>query len=418
MGIIAWTVFVTGILYYCYAYLLRVYPSIIEAELVQHFAITAGGLGMLTSFYYFAYAPMQVPVGLTVDRLGVKRSLLFACAIATTGTVLFAQTDVYQVALLGRFFIGFGAAFAYVTALKIATVWLPKRYFATATGFVTGSGMTAAIITDLALTRVSESHSFQTAAMIPTYVGLVLFVLILIFIRDKKASGDTTQEEASAVSFGQLWEYVVLIVKNPQMWLIGFVGAILYLPATVFIDLWGIPYLKNVHGFTKHQAATGISVMLAGWLISSFMTGIISDMIHNRKLPLLIGGILSVIVSLVLLYVPDLTPTTIYILLFWFGVSCGPHPLCFTLSKESYDSKVAGTAVSFANFIIMMGGFVFQPFIGKLLDIFASANSVDGILIYSPEQYTHALSVLPIGLTLGVIVVLFIRDTGKKVFDE
>src|SRR5437773_287966 len=96
---VGWFVFGTGVLYYCFAYLLRIYPSVIGTQLMQQYSITAQGLGLLTSFYYFAYAPMQLPVGMTVDKIGPRRSLMFACLIGITGTLLFSQTETFGVAL-------------------------------------------------------------------------------------------------------------------------------------------------------------------------------------------------------------------------------------------------------------------------------------------------------------------------------
>ena len=90
MGLLAWTIFITGVLYYCFAYLMRVYPSVMVPQLRGYFHITAGGFGLLTSFYYFAYAPMQLPVGVSVDRIGPRRSLIFACIMSALGVFVFA----------------------------------------------------------------------------------------------------------------------------------------------------------------------------------------------------------------------------------------------------------------------------------------------------------------------------------------
>lgn len=409
--LLGWVVFSTGILYYCFAYLLRVYPSVVEPDLMRQFSISAQGLGFLTSFYYFAYAPLQLPVGLAVDRIGVRRSLLFACIVGTLGSYLFAQTQTFNLALVGRFLVGFGSAFAYVTALKIASVWLPKRYFATATGAVTGFGMVAAAVTDISLTDIVHKYSHHTAMFIPSIIGVVLLALIFLLVKDRKAEGES--EEGHAVSFGQLREFLSKIARNPQMWLIGFVGAVLYLPATVFLDLWAIPYLEHTHGFSKYQAAYGVSVMLAGWILSSFSTGIISDKIRSRKLPLTVGMFGALIVCSILLYVPGLSTQNVFILLFLFGAFSGPHPLCFTLSKENYTNQIAGTAVAFANFIIMMGGFIFQPLVGKFLDILSDGNIVNGIHMYTGGEYTMALSIMPIGLVMAGVCLLFIKETAK-----
>src|SRR3990167_2281538 len=89
--VLAWSIFVTGVLYYCFAYLLRVYPSVMELQLRGYFHITAGGFGLLTAFYYFAYAPMQLPVGVSVDRIGPRRALIFASLMSTLGAFIFAH---------------------------------------------------------------------------------------------------------------------------------------------------------------------------------------------------------------------------------------------------------------------------------------------------------------------------------------
>ena len=420
-SVLAWTVFFTGILYYCFAYLLRVYPSVMEHQLLGHFHITAGTFGILTSSYYFSYAPMQLPVGVSVDKIGPRRSLLFACSMALIGVLLFAQTDFYIIAVIGRFLVGFGAAFAYVTALKLATVWLPRRFFATATGAVTGSGMVAAIFTDIYLTHIVETQGYHHALNFPLIVSMILFALIIGFVRDKPKNAteeNTIQQEASALSYRELGNYLSMIIRNQQMWIIGAVGALLYLPSSVFLDVWALPYLERVYHFSSEQAALGFSVMLVGWICSSFATGALSDILGNRKTPLMIATFGAAATASFIFYMPNIPHLALYILLFIFGVFCGPHPLCFTLSKENYSQKISGTAIAFANFVIMMGGFVFQPVVGKLLDLVWMGTLEKGIRFYTSSNYMFALSIIPIGLFIAGILSLFIKETYHRAVDR
>lgn len=407
-------VFMTGILYYCFAYLLRVYPNIMESNLLAHFHITANGFGMITGFYYFAYAPMQIPVGVSVDKIGPRRSLIFACLISTLGAFIFSSTSHLGIALLGRFLIGFGAAFGYVTALKLATVWLPKEYFATATGAVTGLGMIAAIFTEIGFTHILENVGYTAALRTPLYIGLALLAIILLAIKDKpKKAINHDFAETAAVSFKQLGTFLKEIIKHPQMWLIGIVGCLLYLPSSVFLDAWAIPYLRAVDHFSATAAADGAAVMLAGWIVSSFIVGFLSDLLGTRKVPLILATGSAAIIAAVLLYSHHLAPMMIYLLLFIFGLCCGPHPLCFALSKEHCDKKISGTAVSFTNFVIMMGGFLLQPLVGKLLDLNWSGAMYHGIRQYSAHNYTVSLSIIPIALLLAFMLTLFLKETHQ-----
>jgi predicted MFS family arabinose efflux permease len=386
------------------------------SDLLSHFSITASSFGLLTAFYYFAYAPMQVPVGLSVDRIGVRRSLLMASIISTSGVFIFSIAPSYSIALMGRFMLGFGAAFAYVTALKIAAEWLPKKYFATATGMVTSFGMISAIFTDTYLTHVVSVDGYVRAMQFPVFAGAVLILLIILFVRDKKSDIESSRTR-TVPSSREIFQHLGKIVRNPQMWIIGVIGAFLYLPASMFLDVWGIPYLQNVYHLSAQDAAYGISTMLTGWICSSLATGAFSDLLGTRKIPLVIATFGSATVCAFILYMPGLPIAALFLLLFFLGVMCGPHPLCFTLSKENCVNQVSGTAVSFANFVIMMGGFIFQPVVGRLLDLGWNGGMDGGHRIYSAHDFTLALSILPICLLIAGLLTLGIRETFKNARD-
>lgn len=411
-----WIVFGTAILYYCFAYLLRVYPSVMEHHLLSHFNVSVKDFGFITGFYYFAYAPMQLPVGVTVDRIGARRSLLLGCIIATCGVLVFAETQTIHIALAGRFLIGLGAAFGYVTALKIASLWLPKRIFATAIGFLTGAGMLAAIATDNYLTHLIRITSFQNVLLFPAYIGAILFVLIFLFVKNKEGLNADNLPVSQNTSYKklclQLWE----IMKKPQMWLIGLVGALLYLPSSVFVDAWAIPFFRTARGFTAQQGALAASLTLAGWIISSFVSGYLSDRYETRKIPLLIAGFGATIISSILIFMHIHNITAIYCLLFSLGIFCGPHPLCFSLSKENCSHDISGTAVAFANFVIMSGGMILQPVVGDILEhIDKIASSAGSSAHYTGHDFSIALSVIPIGLLIACFCTFFIKETyGNK----
>ena len=334
------------------------------------------------------------------------------CIIACIGVLIFADTTQFGIALAGRFLIGLGAAFAYVTALKIASLWLPRKIFATATGFLTGAGMLAAIATDNYLTYLMRVTNFHAVLLFPAYVGAFLFVCIFLFVRHKKEVDDTQLEHAHAHSYPALCRQLWAIMKQPQMWLIGLVGALLYLPASVFIDAWAIPFLKTARHFTAAEGAFGASMTLAGWILSSFASGFISDRFKTRKIPLMVSAIGATVVSSAILFLPIMNVVFMDTLLFLLGVCCGPHPLCFTLSKENCPHEISGTAVAFANFVIMMGGMLLQPTVGALLAMLGRLTTAPGTeVVYTNWDFSVALSVIPIGLIIAYFITLFIRET-------
>lgn len=69
-AMIGWLLCGLGAIFYSYEYLLRIAPSVMENALRTHFNLSASGFGFLSSIYYLAYVPMQLPVGVLLDRYG------------------------------------------------------------------------------------------------------------------------------------------------------------------------------------------------------------------------------------------------------------------------------------------------------------------------------------------------------------
>jgi sugar phosphate permease len=214
------------------------------------------------------------------------------------------------------------------------------------------------------------------------------------------------------MTFKQLLNALRLVLANPQMWLIGLIGCLFYLPASVFLDLWGIPYLKTVYQLTPEQAEFAIRWVFIGWIISGPTIGIISEKMRRRRTPLLVSAFMSATLLSMIFYLPGIPLLALYVIFFFIGVFCGAHPLCFALGKENCPIEISGTAVAVTNTLIMLGGMVFQPLVGKLLDNHA-INIVfqNGVPIYTAGDYIYALSVIPLGLCISIILTLFLKET-------
>src|SRR5438093_10460716 len=106
-----WIICSIGMLFYCYNYFLRVSPSVMQHDLMQSLHINATQFGTLAAVYYYAYTPMQVPVGMIYDCYGARLVQFFACLTAIVGLGVFITADSLSMASLGRCLIGLGTAF-------------------------------------------------------------------------------------------------------------------------------------------------------------------------------------------------------------------------------------------------------------------------------------------------------------------
>src|SRR5262245_62355653 len=99
----------TGAVFFFYAWVLRVAPSVMVEELMRDFTVGAAVLGHLSAAYFYGYAGMQVPVGLLLDRFGPRRLMTVAALACAAGCVLFALSSSLAAATAGRLLIGASA---------------------------------------------------------------------------------------------------------------------------------------------------------------------------------------------------------------------------------------------------------------------------------------------------------------------
>ncbi len=392
-------------------------------QLMASFEVTSYSIGSMSAFYYYAYTPAQIPVGLMLDKYGARYILTMATLLCALGTLVFGQTNIMWIACLSRFIVGFGSAFAFVGVLKLATNWLPPERFALVSGLATTLGMLGAMYGKIHLAHIVAMTGWQSAVMICGYVGLFLAPIIWLIVRNAPATKNTStpsSKKAPSMTYYQLLKETKLILSTPQIWLNGIIGCLFFLPTSVFAELWGDHYLESVYGLPSEMAAKAVSMIFLGWAIGGPLAGWLSDHLRRRKLPLQIGSIVSaaLLAALILQWTPS-SLIWIFGILFSVGFFSGVEVICFAIGKESCSSAVAGTAIATTNLLIMMGGVIFQPLIGKALDIFwENQVGVDGIPIYSAASYQKAMIILPLALLAAFLLSFWLKETNCKGIDD
>tara|TARA_Y100000588_G_scaffold394188_1_gene513354 strand:+ start:1059 stop:2315 length:1257 start_codon:yes stop_codon:yes gene_type:complete len=393
-------------LFYCYEFVLRIIPGALQTELSAAFGhISASTFGQLSAFYYFAYSPMQLPVGLLMDRFGPWRLLSFACLSCTLGSFMFTYSSSLAIAACGRFLVGFGSSFAFVGVLSLAINWLPKKFFSLVAGLITTLGMLGLVYGEVKITNMVATVGLEPVLFSMVSIGAILTVLTLLFVRDGPGA-----KKSQAIPLNHFFHDVIDVLTSLDVWLIGLVAACLYTSLSVFGELWGKTYLEQVHHLTKIEAARAISALFLGWAFGAPIAGYMSDITGRRVFFLVIGAFMSLICISFILYYPGLPYYPLMALLFLYGVFSGTEIIAFIMAKENSGAKLAGTVFAATNMIVTLGGVVYQPLVGKLLDTFGDSVLINGEHVYSVLDYQVALSILPLSLMFVMVIAFFLKD--------
>lgn len=395
-----------GGLFYCYEFLLRIIPGALEAELSEAYGnVTAGTFGQISAFYYFAYSPMQLPVGMLMDRYGPRRLLTFACLSCTIGSFFYTYTDNIYLAACGRFLVGFGSSFAFVGVLSLTTNWLPRRLFSFVVGLITTMGMLGLVYGEIKISHWSTTLGWEYVLYLMIFLGAGLTVLISLLVRDGPKG-----HKPDVQPWPRFFYQVYKVVASHEVWIIGIVGACLYTSLSVFGEMWGKTYLIQAHQLTNIQAAKTVSSVFFGWAVGAPLAGFFSDNSGRRVMPLAMGAIVACICISMVLYVPGLSYMALNILLFTYGLSSAVEIIVFIMAKENTGAELSGTVFAVTNLIVTIGGVIFQPLVGKILDVLEEQHYTLPIHQYSVADFQIALSVLPISMLLVTILAFFLKD--------
>lgn len=412
----AWLVWGLAAFFFFSEYFARVSPSVMVPDLVRAFGVNARELGSLAAYFYLAYVIMQIPVGLLVDRYGAHLWLVLTAFLCAFGCFLFGSTSSLFVAEFARFILGFSAAFAFVGALKLAAVWFSHTQFGLFAGLTQAAGMLGAAVGEAPMAVVVEKYGWRSTMEGMAVVFLVLATLMILFIRDYPNTVNKAAHKEEHVS--GLWVALIEVLKNPQTWYNGLFVGFLFAPTAAFAEFWGVSFLERAQGLSAEHAAFAISLIFVGWFIGSPIAGWLSDKQQKRKPIMFYSTICGLVLMSLVIYVPHLSVTWIFICLFLYGLTNTGVAISYALAGEINRKKVAGTSLAFANMTSVAIGAALQPLIGAILDSLVTGSLPShGLEVFTAHDFKIAMVAIPIMSLLGLLTLLKVKETFCKTVD-
>lgn len=398
--------------FYLYEFILQVAPGVMAEPMMKTFGVTGEGFGIISAFYFYAYAPSQLPAGVLFDRYGPRKLMTGAIILCAIGSAFFASTDSILTASIGRFMIGVGSAFSFIGVLVLISRWFPPTYFAILAGIAQLMSSVGAMFGEMPLAALIDHVGWRQASFILSGIGFVLAGFYWAYIRDFPHQKNQTIPDHY---LRDEWRRLVRVCKHAHTWIIGSYAFAIWTPIAVFAALWGVPYLQEKYHVSVVIASGLCSMIWLGIGIGSPLLGWLSDRLESRRIALIISSVLGLIATLAILYLPDLSITWAYFAMFVFGLGAGGQTVSFAVVKENNPPELVGTASGFNNLSVLIGGAVFQPFVGYILQHSNSWRLINGVHIYTVDSYQKALIILPLCFLASLFIASFlIKETFAK----
>jgi MFS family permease len=393
-------------LFFLYEFFLRSSLGTFQHALMHDLHLSSLQYSLLSSTLFLAmYGLMQIPVGLLIDNIGLKKSLLLGSAICTLSTFSFAYSNSFYLAILSRMLMGLGASVGFLGLLVSVHEWMPHRYNALFIGLsqfigTLGPMLGAGPLEDFVISSgVAWPQVFKALGIIG--IGVVILIALLV------ENSHEQEEKYSILRRPQKTKSSLLkLFSRKQAWYIALFSATVYFSIEYLSENEGRIFL-GLKGFNESFSSYMITIAWIGYAFGCPLLGFLSDYFERRK-SILVGASVCCFISL-LGIIFSTNKQVIIIEFFLLGVAASGQSVGFAIIAEQFKKQFVAIGLALNNAMLTAFSAINAPVIGLILD---GAQKKYGVGLNS---YYIAFSVLLISAGAAVIFsFFFIKETFCK----
>jgi MFS family permease len=362
--------------------LLRNVNAVLAPDLVGSLALTPGQLGLLTSVFFFAFALVQLPVGIALDRYGPRKAQLLLMLVAAVGALLFARGQGFGQLVLARAIMGCGLGGCFMSAVKAISTWIAPGKLPSVHGYLIAVG---------GLGAASATMPVRMALEYTDWRGL--FVLLAALIA---ASGGliwlfAPRCAAPAGTRPPMLSSILSVYRTPAF---RSTISLILLPHAVFFGIQGLwigRWLSDVARFPHDAVAYLLYLGMAAVIFGAIAVGMITEWAGRRGVtPLDVAGAgiaLFVLVQAAFVFGYKPSFQLLSVLFTLVGTITGIE---YAIVAQSMPRELTGRAATCLNLLIFVGAFLVQAGFGLVVGLWQP----DGSGRYPALAYQVAFGVL------------------------
>ncbi len=367
----------------------------------ERFHTTATALSALAVFQLIVYAAMQIPVGILLDRFGARILITVGAIAMTIGQFVVAIAPTISIAYLGRMLVGLGDAFTFISLVRLIVAWNDAKSVPRQQQFLTSLGQLGQIASAVPFAILLAFSGWQDAFSMAAFVAVVSAVVAFLFIRNEPSHVPHSRDEMTLKrAMALLVENVKFAGTRMSFW----VHFTLQSSGSVFLLLWGVPYLVAGQGQTRQFASSMLILQTSLGLLLGYLLGLLAaNRPQWRVRFVFIDAALIISAWIFMACWSGPAPTWMLIALVVIIGSGGPASmLAMDFSRGFTPKERLGSANGFINIGGFLATFSTMAIAGWILDIVKATTHAS--TAYSPLGFRWAMSaqiaVLIVGLAL------------------
>lgn len=373
-----WAIFTITCLIFILSQFYRASVAVIAPDLMADLHLDTNGLSLISAAFFYAFAIMQIPVALYLDRIGPRLTMTVLSIIGAGGVLIFALGDSLYMLVIGRVLLGAGMACNLMGTLKLITTWFGPSRFATLSALVISFGTLGSITATTPLVLMVEGMGWRATFIAFAIVNFLVATVLFMVVRDAPSATFVESDSETTHQAHDTWQAIKQLFGQKDYWIISLGTFSRYGVFAAVQALWAGPYLMTALKIAPVTAGNLLLLMSIGMILGSPAWGYISDaLLYSRKIPIYFGLMGKAVILVVLANLsPGVSVVLLSILFFSFGFVSSSGQIMFAHIKERMPIESAGTAMTGINFFTMAGVAFFLQVLGNIMQQFYPGESL------------------------------------------
>jgi predicted MFS family arabinose efflux permease len=394
--IIGLSICLIGLLAIAFSISLRIEPTLLQQDILRLFHVSSDTLDDLIMHYQYSLIVTLVIAGVIVDYVGPRRVLALAIIAAIAGNILFGTATTISGMVTGRIVMGYAHPFILISALKLGTVWLPKKYFSFFAGVLFATLLMTSIITKPFLTLVASQAGITEFTLLADGIGCLLLLMLML-----------TKREPTPLIKPRLRD-IAAVLRQSTLWILCVISCLGWIANTFLLNFGKIFLIKNLN-FTHALTVSTINTTFTCFSVGAIVTGILAGFFYKKQLVIAWGYLFAAITVSVVFYVPQLAPNTASLLIAATGFFAGSAVVCYAKAYDIGSRANAGTAFALIAFITTLGNTLYAM---------GMANRLEGVLptllTTAADTWQILLALIPAALLIGATLAFLMRKNAAN----
>jgi MFS family permease len=377
----AWGMWLIAALFYALDYFLHTAPGRLLAPMASSLLgantkANQASIANILNIYFPIYAICQIPAGYCLDKFGIKVPLALACLLVSIGLLICSHATITAL-YIGRTLTAVGSSFAFLGALKAASMWLPTHKMGLAVGLTNSVGtiLGGAILGLPILNLLIGYTDWQQALTWFAGCGLVLSISILLLLKSSSKNAPLNLRKKNLlmtpVSSSKMLKSIFLALYAGIM-----VGTIV----NAMGETYGVSIMQEMLKIGNTQATDICSWLFIGIAVGGPTHGYITNKTRIKPtLWMLIFCTLSTICYILVISMlnngPGHNHTVLGLssisllfggLLFITGFCVSSMLLSFSWARSHYPKHTHARIFALINMLIGICGYIFPYLVGNV----------------------------------------------------